>query len=153
MTVRRAGPVLPALALALALALAGCGGSASLSETQLRTKASKACTVANQRLNLIATPQVPSQGAAFLRSGVAALSPEVTALAVLHPTGEMGTQFDTARTATRKELAALQSTLKGLKAGNDPIVAIKTLQTQLAPLEKQATAAWRALKINACAGT
>jgi hypothetical protein len=47
----------------------------------------------------------------------------------------------------------LQSSLKGLKAGNDPIVAVKTLQTQLAPLEKQAGAAWRALGVPECADT
>jgi hypothetical protein len=147
-TARRACAALAALALVVA----GCGGSPSLSQTQLRTKASKACTTANERLNLIATPQVPSQGAAFLRSGIAALSPEVTALAALHPAGEMGQQFAKARTATQQELAALHSSLKGLKAGNDPIVAVKTLQAQLAPLEEQATTAWRALKIDACAG-
>ena len=61
--------------------------------------------------------------------------------------------YRNALNATEQELKALQSTLNGLKAGNDPIVAIKTLQTQLAPLEKQASAAWRALGVPACAGT
>jgi hypothetical protein len=137
--------------VALALAAAGCGSSSSTSARQLRAGASQACTVANQRLNLIATPQVPSEGAAFVRSGIAALTTEVTTLAALHPSEEMEVAFRRAHTATRQELKALQSSLKGLKAGNDPIVAVKTLQAQLAPLEKQATAAWRALKIPACA--
>ena len=68
----------------------------------------------------------------------------------MHPGGRSwAVHFRTARTATEQELKALQSSLKGLKAGNDPIVAIKTLQTQLAPLEKQASAAWRALGVPA----
>jgi hypothetical protein len=151
-TLRRA--CAPIVALALALAAGGCGGgSPSLSARQLRTRASNACAVATRRLNLIPTPQVPSQGAGFVRRGVAALKPEVAALAALHPEGEMGVDFRRAQTATEQELKALQSTITGLKAGNDPIVAIKTLQAQLAPLEKQASAAWRALKIPACAGT
>jgi hypothetical protein len=47
----------------------------------------------------------------------------------------------------------LQSSLKGLQAGNDPIVAVKTLQVQLAPLETKARAAWRALGVPGCADT
>jgi hypothetical protein len=40
-----------------------------------------------------------------------------------------------------------------VKAGNDPIVAFKTLQTQLAPLETRARPAWRALGVPGCADT
>jgi hypothetical protein len=138
--------------LALALAAAGCGGSSSMSARQLRTDAGRVCVVATQRLNSIPTPQVPSEGSSFLRRGIGALKPEITALAALHPTGEMATHLHRAQAATEQELKMLQSTLKGLKAGNDPIVAFKTLQTQLAPLEKEAGAAWQALKIPACAG-
>ena len=139
--------------LALALASAGCGGSSSMSARQLRTDAGGVCTVATQRLNAIPTPQVPSDGSSFLRRGIAALKPEISALAALHPTGEMATHLQRAQTATDQELKVLQSTLKGLGAGNDPIVAFKTLQTQLAPLETQAGAAWRALGVPACADT
>lgn len=141
-------------AIALALAAAGCGGGVgSLSAHQLRTAATRACGMATQRLDRIPTPQVPSQGASFLRRGIAALGPELTALSALHPEGELGVQFRRARSATEQELAALQSSLKGLQAGNDPVVAIKTLQAQLAPLEKRASAAWQALKILACIDT
>jgi hypothetical protein len=139
--------------LALALATAGCGGSSSMSARQLRTDAGRVCTVATQRLNAIPTPQVPSDGSSFLRRGTAALKPEISALAALHPTGEMATHLRQAQMATEQELKVLQSTLKGLRAGNDPIVAFKTLQTQLAPLEKQAGAAWRALGVPACTDT
>jgi hypothetical protein len=140
-------------ALALALAAAGCGGSGSMSAHHLRTGATRACAVATQRLDDIPTPELPSDGVAFLRRGIAALRPELTALAVLHPDGELGEQFNRARTATDQELKALQSSLKGLKAGDDPVVAVKTLQAQLVPLERRATAAWLALKIPACVDT
>lgn len=149
MSVRRAC----AAALVLALAAAGCGGSSSTSARQLRAGAARVCTVAAQRLNRIPTPQVPSEGAAFLRGGITALTPELAALSAMDPGGELGVHFRTARTATVQELKVLQSSLKGLKAGNDPIVALKTLQTQLAPLEKQAAAAWRALGVPDCADT
>jgi hypothetical protein len=124
-----------------------------MSARQLHAGATRACTAATQRLSAVRTPRLPSDGAAFLRRGIAAMQPELTALATLHPDGELGRQFDSARKATQRELAALQSSLKGLKAGNDPIVAIKTLQAQLLPLEKQATAAWLALKMPTCVDT
>jgi hypothetical protein len=143
----------PALALALALAAAGCGGSSSTSARQLRTGAARVCAVATQRLNSIPTPQIPSEGASFLRRGIAALQPELAALSAMHPDGDVGVHFRKALNATEQELKVLQSSLKGVKAGNDPIVAIKTLQTQLAPLEKQASAAWRALGVPECADT
>jgi hypothetical protein len=140
-------------ALALALTAAGCGGSSTAMSAQaVRTAAARVCAVATQRLNHIPTPQVPSQGASFLRRGIAALGPEVAALSAVRPAGELGLHFSEARSATAGELAVLQSSLKGLKAGDDPIVAIKTLQTQLAPLETRATAAWRAVGVPACAG-
>lgn len=151
MTARRAGA--PALALALALAAGGCGGSSSMSAHQLRAGATQACTVATQQLSAVPTPRLPSEGAAFVRGGIAALRAELTALGALHPDGELGRQFHRARRATQRELVTLQSTLKGLRAGNDPIVAIKTLQAQLLPIEKEATAAWLALRIPACVDT
>lgn len=146
MTSRRAS----APALVLALALTGCGGSSSISSRHLRAEAARACTTANRQLDRIPTPRVPSEGATFLRRGIAALRLEVSSLAALHPSGELEVQFARARTATAQELKALQSSLKGLRAGNDPVVAIKTLQAQLAPLEKRASLAWQALQIPAC---
>jgi hypothetical protein len=139
-----------ALALLVAVALAGCGAS-SLSAVQLRTAATRVCTVAGRRLNRIHTPALPAQGAAFLSRGIAALRPELAALGRLRPSGGMAGALDRGRAATAKMLKVLQSTLKGLKAGNDPVVAIKTLQQDLIGLEQQATAAWRAAEIPACA--
>jgi hypothetical protein len=140
---------LTALLSTVALAAAGCASS-SLSSAQLRTGATKACDLARQRLSAIPTPATPSQGKAFLSAGISALGPEVTALERLHPDGSAGQQYERAVSAAAVQLAALQSSLKGLKAGNDPVVAIKTLQQQLAPLERQAADAWDALGIPAC---
>jgi hypothetical protein len=124
-----------------------------MSGRELRAQATRACGVTTQRLRGIPTPKLPSDAAGFLRGGIGALQTELAALAALHPDGELGQQFDRARKATQEEVATLQSSLKGLKTGNDPIVAIKTLQAQLLPLEKRATAAWLALKIPACVDT
>jgi hypothetical protein len=140
-------------ALVLVVAVSGCGGSGSMSDRALRSAAARACTVATQRLNSIPMPQVPSQGASFLRRGSAALRAELAELSAMHPSGDVATEFRKARDATGQELTVLQSSLKGVKAGNDPIVAFKTLQTQLAPLETRAGAAWRALGVPACADT
>jgi hypothetical protein len=150
-TARRA-PVVTA-ALVLALAVAGCGSGSSVSERQLRTAAGRVCGAATARLNRIPTPKLPSGEAAFLQRGIAALSPEVAVLAQLHPTGDLGQRYDRARTATQQQLTLLQSTVKGLKAGNDPVVAIKTLQTELVGPQRQAGQAWRELKIPACLDT
>jgi hypothetical protein len=143
----------PALALVLALVAGGCGGSGDMSARQLRDGAGRVCAAAAQRLNAIPTPQVPSQGASFLRRGIAAVRPELAALSSLHPDGDQSGHFRAARVAIERELKVLQSSLKGVQAGNDPIVAVKTLQAQLAPLETQAKAAWQALGIAACAHT
>jgi hypothetical protein len=96
-------------ALALALAASGCGGSGSMSDRALRTAATRACAVATQRLNSIPTPQVPSQGASFLRRGSAALRAELAMLSAMHPSGDLATDFRKARDATGQELAVLQS--------------------------------------------
>jgi hypothetical protein len=134
-----------ALLVALALALAGCGSSA-LTPVQLRTRATSICNAATERTEAIALPEVPSAGERFLSRGIAVLGPELAQLKALRATGT----FRDAVTATSAELAALRSSRKGLRAGNDPVVAIKTLQRQLLPLEAKANGAWRRLGISAC---
>jgi hypothetical protein len=136
--------------LAAAL-LAGCGSSA-LSDSQLRSRAGRICTLATQRTDRITTPTMPSQEAAFVNRGIAALTPELTALQRLHAPGDMTDDYRDAVLATSAEVTALRSTLKGLKAGNDPVVAIKTLQQQLKPAEAKAGFAWSALELPACRG-
>jgi hypothetical protein len=81
---------------------------------------------------------------------VAALSPQVAALHRLKPPDDLADDYTAALRATDRELAVLRSTLKGLKAGNDPVVAIKTLQHDLDPAEDAAATAWHAVGVPAC---
>lgn len=138
----RVAPVM--LGALVALAVAGCGSS-SLSASQLRARATPICKLAARQLSAIPAPALPSGGARFLSQGIAALAPELSRLRALHSTGDRD-----ALAATTAELGALRSTLRGLRAGNDPVVAIKTLQQQLSPLEARADGDWRALGVLAC---
>jgi hypothetical protein len=45
----------------------------------------------------------------------------------------------------------VRSAVRGLKAGDDPVVEIKTLQHKLAPLEQRASGAWESVDIRSCA--
>jgi hypothetical protein len=139
-----------ALALALALLMAGCGSS-SLSARQLQSGAKRTCLVATRTLNLIPTPQLPAGGAAFLRRGISVLKPELAALDRLHPGGSLADSYARALNANHRELGALDSTLKRLTAGADPVAAIKRLQRQLIPLEQRAAVSWAAVGVAACA--
>lgn len=140
-----------AVTAAVAIAVAGCGGSNSLSAAQLRTAALRACTTAARKLSRIPPPRTPSSAEAFLRRGVSALQPELTALDRLSPGPDLASHYKRARSVTHREVDALRSTITGLKAGNDPAVAINTLQQQLRPLERRAHAAWHAVGVPACA--
>lgn len=148
---RRLSPGPLAAALLAASLLAGCG-STTLTSSQLRSRAGRICTLASQRTDRITTPAMPTQEALFLSQGIAAMTPEVTALHRLRPPDDMANDYRDAVAATSAELTAVRSTLKGLKAGNDPVVAIKTLQQQLAPAEFKAGIAWSALELPACRG-
>ena len=140
----------PLALVSLALALTGCGSS-SLSATQLRSGAGRICAIAQRRTARIPTPTAPSGGARYLGRGIAALNPELVALRTLHPPSDMAPDYRAALAATAAEVRALRSTVKGLRAGNDPVVAIKILQQRLAPLETRAGAAWRSLNLPVCA--
>jgi hypothetical protein len=138
-----------AVTLTLALGLAACGSS-SLSDPQLRTRAGRICNAARAATDRIPTPALPSKGAPFLSRGIAALAPELTSLARLRPGGDAAKIYAGVLADSRQELQALRFTLKGLRAGNDPVVAIKTLQQRLAPLQSRADDAWGSLGIEAC---
>ncbi len=140
----------PALLVA-ALAVTGCG-SHTLTDSQLRTRATRICKLATQRTDRIATPTTPGQGAAFLSRGIAAMTRELTALQRLSAPEDMSGDYRDAVHATGAELAAVRSTLKGLRAGNDPVVAMKTLQQELTPAEAKASSAWTTLELPACRG-
>lgn len=139
-------------ALAAVLALAGCGTSA-MSSRQLRTKASRPCRIAQQSLSRIPAPTLPDGAAEFLARGIAALAAEHAVLARLHPGGSLGESYRRALTAGERQLAALRTAAGGLRAGDDPVRTVRTLQQRLTPLEARAVSAWRELGISACAGT
>jgi hypothetical protein len=135
-----------AAGLLLALALAGCRSSV-LTTGQMRTQATRICSVATRQTNAIPTPTDPSGGEQFLNRGIAALDREVTRLGALRTTDAFGRAVD----GSAGELAALRLALEDLRAGDDPVVTIKALAQQLAPLELRTDAAWAALGITACA--
>jgi hypothetical protein len=143
---------LAATLLMAAMLAAGCGSHA-LTDSQLRARATRICQLATVRSDRIATPTAPGQGATFLSRGIAALTPELTALKRLSAPDDMSGDYRDAVDATGMELTALRSTLKGLRAGNDPVVAIKTLQAELAPAEAKASSAWTTLELPACRGS
>ncbi len=126
-------------------ALAGCGSS-SLSTAQIRSRATKICTVTAHRTRKISTPASPIGAVAFLHGGIAAIGQEVVQLRAMDVSGTAKTAVD----GTAAELAALRFTLKGLQADNDPVVAIKTLEARLKPIERRTDAAWRSLDVPAC---
>ena len=124
--------------------VAGCGGG--LTAAQVRNRATQACDLAADRSTVIKLPGTPSGGQRFLRQGIAVLANETRALRGL---GDHGS-IHVAVSAMAAELAALRSSWRGLRAGNDPVVTFKTLQQQLAGLEQQANSAWRTLRVPAC---
>jgi hypothetical protein len=132
-----------------ALLLGGCGSS-SLSNTQLRRTAGRICETAQRSSESIATPTDPAKGQPFLQRGIAALQPPVTALHRLNASSDLQDVYATALRTTDHELALLRSALRGLKAGNDPVVAMKTLQDELGPAEDAAGRAWHAVGVPAC---
>jgi hypothetical protein len=132
-----------------ALLVSGCGSS-SLSNPQLRRKAGRICVTAQRSSESIAAPTDPAKGEQFLRRGISALGPPVTALHRLKPSSDLQDSYATALRATDHELALLRAALRGLTAGNDPVVAIKTLQDELGPAEDAAGRAWHAVGVPAC---
>jgi hypothetical protein len=137
----------------LALVLAGCGGTTSLSEKQLRTRATALCATAARRAGRIRTPSTEAQGADFLNRGIAALKPELAGLRALKAPDDVADVYQATITAFSKQLDELETTVRKLHSGEDPVVAWKTLQTKLAPLEATEDGAWRTLQIPACVTT
>jgi hypothetical protein len=133
-----------------ALLLSGCGSS-TLSNTQLRRKAGSICMTAQRSTASITAPTDPADGERFLRRGIAALAPQVAALQKLKPSREEANDYATALRTSERELALLRTTIKGLAAGDDPVVTIKALQGELGPAEDAAGQAWRDVDVPACA--
>jgi hypothetical protein len=135
-----------AAAVLVVAMLAGCGAS-TLSVAQLRNLAGRICLQAAHQMDGIPGARSPADGARFLSRGIAVLSPELRQLRGFHTDSRA---YAHALQASSAELAALRFTLRGLRAGNDPVVAIKTLQQRLAPLERKAAEAWAVLVIPKC---
>ncbi|MDQ6836691.1 MAG: hypothetical protein M3016_10950 [Actinomycetota bacterium] len=133
-------------ALIVLVAVAACG-SGALSLGQLRTQAGRICSVTARRTTRISAPNSPQDGARFISGGIGALAHELAALRGLPADDD---HYQQALRATAKEVTALRFALAGLHAGNDPVVAIKTLEQRLLPLERRADGAWRALRIPTC---
>jgi hypothetical protein len=143
---------LAALATLLALGLIGCGGAktTSLSEQQLQKRATALCATAARRAGRIPTPSNEDQGADYLNRGIAALKPELAGLRTLKAPDDVADVYAAIMTAFSKQLDELKKTVRKLHSGEDPVVAWKTLQTKIAPLEATEDSAWRTLDIPAC---
>lgn len=138
------------LAGALGL-LSGCGGSDSLSDKQLRARATVLCATAARRAGRIPTPTSADHSIAFLKLGIAALRSELAGLRTLKPTSDdVAGVYSTSLAALTQQLAALENTVHKLRSGQDPVVAWRALQQRLGPLESEADAGWRALGLKAC---
>jgi hypothetical protein len=129
-----------------AFGLAACG-SAALSPSQQRTDARQICTLADHRLAKIAVPTAPDGEQRYLSAGIAVLAPELADLRALG----LAPVYRRPLSASAGELSELRSTLDGLRAGDDPVVAINRLQDELAPLEARAAGEWRSVGAAACA--
>jgi hypothetical protein len=137
------------LAPLLAALIAGCGSS-ELSDIQLRNRVAALCAAATSQTGRIATPQAPAHGAAFLTRGIAVFKPELARLRSLRPPADLAGHYRTSIDALSRELANLELTVDSLHAGEDPVVAIRTLQHRLRPLESTEDRAWGALQVPAC---
>jgi hypothetical protein len=134
----------------LALAVSACGAT-QLSSVQFRDRASRICAAADARTNAITSPSLTGT-AAFLRRGIAALTPELTQLEQLRPRGAAAPTYASALSDLRAELAYLATAERSLGTGADPMVVFPALQRQLAPLEAPAKRAWHRLGIPGCVG-
>ncbi len=141
--VRRAGT------LAGVLLVVGCGSS-PLSLGDLRSQASRVCSASNVRLDRIPTPASPAQAEAFLTRGLAALRSELTQLQALQPPNEDAAVYRATLTSFSRQLSYLRDAIDDLRRGEDPLVALKTLQHEISSLQSQENAGWQALGIPAC---
>ncbi len=129
--------------------LAACG-AASPSMSHLRSQATQICTIADRRLDAIVAPSTPSAGAAFLRSGLTVLAPELSELRGLQAPGDSATVYQAAITAFSRELSSIRHTVRALGEGLDPGIAMRDLRRRLVPLESTQAGAWQALQVPAC---
>ncbi len=138
----------PAAALFAAL-VAGCGSS-TLSTRDLRTAASTICRSASTSLARVGDPASPAQAGRFLQRGVLILTPELAQLRTLHASGRAGQELDAAVQAFERKLTQVQDAERALGGGEDPLIAFRTLQQQIAPTVAEENRHWQALGIPDC---
>lgn len=146
---RTATGALAAIALS-ALLLAGCGAT-PLSVKALISRASVVCDRATVRTDRIPIPMVGAGGKRFLSRGAASLQIELTTLRRLRPPASVSQSYATALSALARIVAELNSAVRTLAHGGDPIDTLRSLQRRLEPLEVRADNAWNQLEIPACA--
>ena len=139
-----------ALAAILTILVLSACGAGTLSARALRMQASARCTAAVRRSDRIALPRSNAGGAAFLARGIAAFTPELTALRKLAPPRRLANAYRGAVAAARQQLDALIATEHDLRGGDDPVVAIKQLGVELTPINARDRAAWEDMGIPAC---
>jgi hypothetical protein len=134
---------------ALAVVLAGCGSSEP-SDVQLRNHANAICAAANRKASAISSPSSPDGVPAFLANGATVFSAELERLRALRPPSDIKDVYEASITALAKKVDELELTARRIHSGQDPVVAMKTLQEHLAPLESDEDHAWSALQVSAC---
>jgi hypothetical protein len=133
----------------LATLLAGCGSS-PLSTSDLHNDATRLCQQASRLTDRIATPTSPAGTQPFLERGIAALTPELAGLRSLRPSSDVADVYNAAVKSLAQQLTYLKDARHDLKSGEDPVIALKTLQQELAPVASQENGGWDALQIPAC---
>jgi len=141
--------VVAVIAPLLAVLIAGCG-STELSDVQLRKRATEVCSTANRQADRIATAPTPAAGIAFLDRGIAVFKPELARLRTLKPPSDLASDYRTSVGAFSQELSDLELTVHKLRAGEDPVAAIRLLERWLEPLEATENQTWSALQVPAC---
>lgn len=147
---RRSLPVAVALALLALVLLAGACGDDSLSEDELKARATAICSRAAAAADRVPVPTRPSEGNAFLSEGLAQLRPAVRRLGALKAPEELRERYDRAVELAREELKLITRHQRLIDRGEDVIDTFRQLDGKLAPLIARENAYWRALDIPAC---
>jgi hypothetical protein len=131
------------------LLVSGCGGQ-PLSSSQLATQATRVCQLAAQQTERIPTPSDPAGSVLYLKRGLAVMAPELEQLRKLRPPDDVADVYRVSLTSFSKKLGYMRDTTRDLARGEDPVIAMRTLQQDLAPIENQENGAWQTLQITAC---
>jgi hypothetical protein len=137
------------LVAALLTALTGCGSS-SLTDRDLRAKATVACRQASERLSHIPQPSSAAAALPFLRSGVAVLGPELAALRRLAPPADLSTRYHSTLAEFGTAVQMVRGTIEVLARGGDAVASFASLEHQLGPIIASENTGWRTLQIPAC---